>query len=419
MLFEATLSFIWIVYFFETYLDIRQHRKLLEKKIPQELENIVPEEKFLKSQSYQLEKSNFGFVHCAVSIVETTLIQVLGGFPLLWAYSTELASRFGYSSDYEVTISLLFVGIGMVYQMITSLPFELYSTFVIEERHGFNKQTLSLFFIDKLKGILVGVLILVPTLSTILHLIKWGGSQFYLYVWGFLLAFTMIMMIVYPNFIAPLFNKFEPLGDGELRTAIEQLAAKIHFPLKKIFVVDGSKRSGHSNAYFYGIFKEKRIVLFDTLIKQMDIPEMVAVLGHELGHWKMSHVIKMFAISQVQIFVSFFLFGQVVNSDLMYQEFGFDTKPTLIGLMLFFSCIMTPIDHVLSFLMNILSRKFEFQADAFSKDLGYALPLRTGLIKLNIENLGNMNPDSLYSNYHYSHPPVMERLKALARPKTD
>jgi len=298
-------------------------------------------------------------------------------------------------------------------------PFSLYSTFVIEERHGFNKQTLGLFFTDKLKGIALGIAIGGPTLSALIYIIKWGGEHFYFWVWLFLLIFSLFMLTIYPIFIAPLFNKFTPLEEGDLRTEIERLASSIQFPLTKLFVIDGSKRSGHSNAYFYGLFKNKRIVLYDTLLKQMDQNEILAVLGHELGHWKLNHTIKTLLISQVHTFISFYLFGHLINWTEMYTSFGFTDQPTIIGLMLFFQFIMSPVENVLSFLMNLLSRKHEFEADAFAKNLGYSTQLRTGLIKLNLENLGNMNPDHWYSTYHYTHPPMLERLKALKSTKNE
>jgi len=307
--------------------------------------------------------------------------------------------------------------IGGIYSTVVHFPFGIYYTFVIEERHGFNKQTIGLYLLDKVKGMLIGVVIALPTVSALLYIIKWGGPYFYIWTWSFLLIFALFMMTIYPN-LAAIFNKFDPLPEGELRTAIEQLAASIQFPLTKLFVVDGSRRSGHSNAYFYGFFKNKRIVLYDTLLKQMNNSEVLAVLGHELGHWKMNHVVKMMVISNIDTFISFFLFGQFMYWDRMYTDFGFSSKPTLIGLLIFFQFILSPINHVLSFLMNILSRKHEFQADAFAKKLGYSKELSSGLIKLNVENLGNMNPDSWYSTYHYSHPPLLERLKAISSHKT-
>jgi len=415
LLFESILTFIWAVYFFETYLDLRQRKKLQEKVVPTELQSIVTQETFLKAQSYGLDKSTYGLITSFLFQVENTIILVFGGLPFLWNYSVQLLDSLGYGADYEILSSLVFLLLGTLYELVIHLPFGIYYTFVIEEKHGFNKQTLGLYLTDKIKGLVVGMVIGIPAVSALLYIVKWGGGLFYLYAWAFLFLFTLFMVTIYPNVIAPLFNKFTPLEEGELRTAIEKLAASISFPLTKLFVVDGSKRSGHSNAYFYGFFKNKRIVLYDTLLKQLNLEETVAVLGHELGHWKMNHTLKLMIIGQIQVFVSFYLFGQTLNWDIMYTSFGFTDKPTIIGMILFFQFIMSPVDNVLSFVMNIISRTFEFQADAFGKKLGYAEQLKSGLIKLQLENLGNMNPDSWYSTYHYSHPPLLERLKAMGK----
>lgn len=415
MLLEAVLAFLWLVYLWETYLDLRQRSKLKDDKFPGELQEVINEETFQKSRAYKLDQITFGIFVSLFGQVESTLILWFGGLPFVWLYSSRLVSEFGLNEEYEVTISLIFVFLWAIYEMILHLPWELYSTFVIEERHGFNKQTLWVFASDKIKVLLLGIIIGGPVLSGVLHIIKWGGDYFYLYTWAFLAVVTLFMLTIYPTLIAPLFNKFTPLPEGELRTKIEALASRISFPLSQLYVVDGSKRSGHSNAYFYGFFKNKRIVLYDTLLNQLNEPEIVSVLGHELGHWKLNHTLKLLFINQFHLFTYFFLFGQILNWDHMYQSFGFNSRPTIIGLIIFFQYIMSPVDHIVSFLMNILSRRFEFQADRFGAGLGEGFDeaLRSGLIKIGKENQANWNPDSWYSAYHYSHPPLLERLKAL------
>jgi len=335
----------------------------------------------------------------------------------LWKISGNILENFGYGSEYEIIHSLVFLGLSMVYETVLHLPFGLYHTFVIEEKHGFNKQTLGSYLLDQIKMMLVGVVLGVPAISALIQIIKWGGPQFYIYVWLFLLAFSLFVLTLYPTLIAPLFNKFTPLEEGELKTNIEKLASSINYPLYRLLEMDGSKRSGHSNAYFFGFWKHKRIVLYDTLKKQLTTDEIVAVLAHELGHWSLNHVAKNLFIAQIQIFVSFFLFGQVLQWTEMYTSFGFDTKPTIIGILLFFQFLMSPVDNVLSFLMHMLSRSFEFQADAFALKLGFSETLRSALLKLDAENLSNKNPDRWYSTYHHSHPPLMERLKALEKSK--
>ncbi|KAG5626680.1 hypothetical protein H5410_011898 [Solanum commersonii] len=333
---------------------------------------------------------------------------------------------------------------------ITDLPFSLYSTFVIEARHGFNKQTVWLYFRDMIKGIALSIVIGPPIVAAIIVIVQYeaildlqkGGPYLAIYLWGFILILSLVMMTIYPVLIAPLFNKFTPLPQGELRLKIENLASSLKFPLKKLFVVDGSTRSSHSNAYMYGFFKNKRIVLYDTLIQQCkNDEEIVAVIAHELGHWKLNHTMYSFIAVQVGQLIreahafsySYFKsvssslgsislqiltvlqFGGytlVRNSKDLFQSFGFDTQPVLIGLIIFQHTVI-PLQHLVSFGLNLVSRAFEFQADAFAKKLGYAAPLRAGLVILQEENLSAMNTDPWYSAYHYSHPPLVERLAAI------
>ena len=254
-----------------------------------------------------------------------------------------------------------------------------------------------------------------PILALLLYIIEWGGQYFYFYVWVFLAIVMLLMMTIYPAFIAPLFNKFSPLEDGSLKSKIEALAARLNFPLTKLFVIDGSKRSAHSNAYMYGFFKNKRIVLYDTLINQQEEEEVVAVLAHELGHWKMWHTIQGMIVSQTYMFFAFYFFGQCQHDHNLFASFGFSKieTPVFIGLLLFFQVIWAPVDKVLSFILTLNSRRNEFQADYFGAELGYAKQLQSALAKLHMANLGNMNPDPYYSAYHYSHPPLVERLEAL------
>nr|AAB61028.1 A_IG002N01.21 gene product [Arabidopsis thaliana] len=269
--------------------------------------------------------------------------------------------------------------------LITDLPFSLYSTFVIESRHGFNKQTIWMFIRDMIKGTFLSVILGPPIVAAIIFIVQKGGPYLAIYLWAFMFILSLVMMTIYPVLIAPLFNKFTPLPDGDLREKIEKLASSLKFPLKKLFVVDGSTRSSHSNAYMYGFFKNKRIVLYDTLIQQCkNEDEIVAVIAHELGHWKLNHTTYSFIAVQHTVI---------------------------------------PLQHLVSFGLNLVSRAFEFQADAFAVKLGYAKDLRPALVKLQVrednnrtqteENLSAMNTDPLYSAYHYSHPPLVERLRAI------
>ena len=290
---------------------------------------------------------------------------------------------------------------------------------------------------------------MLPLVAAIIKIVYWGGDFFFLYLWAFVVGFTLFMMILYPEFIAPLFDKYTPLPEGELRTEIEKLAASIDFPLYKLFVVEGSKRSSHSNAYFYGFFKFKRIVLFDTLLEENERnklkteeelkeqeekdkdkdekevekdkkkgcsnDEILAVLGHELGHWKLNHVLKNIMISEVHILAMFALFGYLYSHQALYAAFGFNDgeRPVLIGMMIILQFITAPYNAVLDFAMTALSRRFEFQADEFAVNLGRAEKLQSALIKLNNDNLGFPIYDWLFSAWHHSHPPILERLAVL------
>ncbi|KAG9285367.1 hypothetical protein G9A89_010842 [Geosiphon pyriformis] len=414
---EYVLAFSWAVYLLEQYLSYRQYQKLKEPNPPASLiDNEDIREKYPKAQAYSIDKAKFGFISSFLSQIENTSLIVFDLLPWMWRISGNLLEYAGYDQSYEIVQSCIFVAIWGFISFTISLPTSLYYTFVIEERHGFNKMTIALYITDTLKSLLLMSVIGIPVLSLVLYIIQWGGDNFYFYVWLFMLFFNFIMLTLYPTLIQPLFNNVTPLPEGDLRVQIENLASKINFPLKKLYLIDGSTRSSHSNAYFYGFFKNKRIVLYDTLVDSAKNDEIVAIVGHELGHWYLNHTIKVLLIGQVQILSLFFLFSQFIHNAPLYRSFGFETQPTLIGFILF-QHIYAPVDHALTFLMNILSRKHEFEADAYAKKLGYAEELRSGLIKIHTKNLSNLSNDSWYSAYHFSHPPLPERLNALI--KTD
>ena len=331
----ATIVFTLLVFLFETYLSLRQRSTYHKTTFPSELSSTVGnidkesakeragkkkdgegeepkvekngadtngdkkkkavdrnapllpqlQEKFTAAQSYGLDKVNFSLVASTYGLIEGITFLLLGFLPYFWDYSVSLGSTyFGLTEiDNEIKISLIFIGVTTAVSLVTSLPFELYSTFQIERKHGFNKQTIGLFITDKIKGLGLMVVIGSPFVALLLKIIKWGGEQFYLYVWAFTFAFSLFMMTVYPVVIMPMFNKYEPLPEGSLKDQIYALAGQLKFPLTKLFVMDGSKRSSHSNAFMFGFFKNKRIVLFDTLMEQVHDDEILAILGHELG----------------------------------------------------------------------------------------------------------------------------------------
>ncbi|KAL2552943.1 CAAX prenyl protease 1-like protein [Forsythia ovata] len=413
---EAVVGFMIIVYVFETYLDLRQHAALKLPTLPKPLMGVISQEKFKKSRAYSLDKSHFHFVHEFVTILMDSAILYFGILPWFWKRSGDLLVHVGLNAENEILHTLAFLAGVMFWSQVTDLPFSLYSTFVIESRHGFNKQTIWLFFRDMIKGIVLAIVIGPPIVAAIIVIVQKGGPYLAIYLWAFMLVLSLVMMTLYPILIAPLFNKFTPLPDGELRVKIENLASSLKFPLKKLFVIDGSTRSNHSNAYMYGFFNNKRIVLYDTLIQQCkNDKEVVAVIAHELGHWKLNHTMYSFIAVQILTLLQFGGYTLVRNSKDLFQSFGFDTQPVLIGLILFQHTVI-PLQHLVSFVLNLVSRAFEFQADAFAKKLGYGSALRAGLVKLQEENLSAMNTDPWYSAYHYSHPPLVERLAAIDEP---
>eukprot|EP00611_Tribonema_gayanum_P016929 TRINITY_DN2941_c0_g1_i1.p2 TRINITY_DN2941_c0_g1~~TRINITY_DN2941_c0_g1_i1.p2 ORF type:complete len:475 (-),score=204.35 TRINITY_DN2941_c0_g1_i1:498-1922(-) len=424
-----------VVYLLETYLDLRQRKRLQATEPPPLLLSTLEQvdggaaadaatslrakavAKFNTSQEYGRAKSAFGlFSATARHLIEMALL-LAGAHPYLWDAATRVVVRCGGDAAHTTKVSLVFAGLSVLLGELESLPFSLYFTFVVEARHNFNKTTPALFLADKLKSLALTAAIGAPVLSALIWIMDRGGDLLFLYLWACLFLVALAGLTIYPTLIAPLFNAYAPLPDGELRAAIEALARRVRFPLTELYVVDGSRRSAHSNAYMYGFGRNKRIVMFDTLLKQVEQPELVAILGHELGHWEMGHTLRNFAVTQVYLLAMLFGYGVAtvaVGADL-FASFGFasDQRPALLSLILYLTALMTPADHVIHLAMNYWSRHCEFQADEYAVKLGYAQALQTGLCKLSLENLGNMNPDPLYSAYHYSHPPLVERLSAI------
>ncbi|KAF8984137.1 hypothetical protein BGZ46_008753 [Entomortierella lignicola] len=405
-------------FFWEQYILYRQYKKLCSTERPIALKEYVSEEEFQKSQAYGRDRAIFIFVKDTFKIVKDTLWLAFDVYPRLWTVVGKVMFKLtGLGSTHTIIQSVLFYQTTSIISSLLSLPFSLYSTFVIEERHGFNKQTLSLFVSDWIKEQLVTAVLEIPFYAGFFKIISFTGNNFLIYVWLFVAVFQLIMVALYPTVIQPLFNTFTPLPAGELRSKIEALATRIKFPLSKLFVIDGSKRSGHSNAYFFGFFKNKRIVLYDTLLEQSSTDETCAVLAHELGHWDRSHTFKLLVFGLSELYGIFYLFSKVINNRDFYRSFGLGNLVgnPIVGFMLF-EYLYGPVGNITALVRNVVSRRFEFQADAFARDLGYAEPLSSGLVKLQLKNLSNMNPDWLYCMYHKSHPELLERLDAISGP---
>ncbi|KAI1619434.1 STE24 endopeptidase [Exophiala viscosa] len=398
----------------EGLLSLRQYKVLQKKKPPKTLEDEISQDVFDQSQAYGRAKARFGFWSGLYSQIQNFLFIQYDILPKLWTITGFWVARYlpeRFSG--EISQSVLFFLLFSFVSQILALPPSYYGTFVLEEKFGFNKQTLKLWITDMLKGQALMVAVGIPLLSAFLKIIQVTGTKFFYYLWLFAIVVQLCAITVYPIFILPLFNKLSPLEPGELKTGVEQLASKLKFPLKSLYVIDGSKRSAHSNAYFFGLPWKKHIVIYDTLLEKSEPQEVVAVLGHELGHWSLAHTTKLFAIAQFHMFYVFALFSIFINNHSLYSSFGFhNSHPIIIGFILF-SDALAPMDAVIKLLMNILSRKFEFEADEFATNLGYQKELARSLIKLQVQNLSTMDADWMYASYHYSHPILAERLAAL------
>ncbi|CAN3361427.1 CAAX prenyl protease 1 [Diutina catenulata] len=401
---------------FQRFLDYRQYQVLKRRSPPASLKAEISQQTFDKSQDYSRAKQRFGWVahtfNLAVELVEIhfDVIQKywsLGGW--LMAKAAPILPSF---MGGAITHSLFYLLASQVVRSVIDLPFDYYQNFVLEERYGFNKMTPGLFFADFAKTFALSSVIGGPLIAALLKIIARYGDNFIFYATGLFLFFSLFLQTIYPTVIAPLFNKFEPLEDGELKTAIEDLAKKQNFPLTKLYKVDGSKRSAHSNAYFVGLPWSKQIVLYDTLIDQSTVDEVVAVLAHEIGHWQLSHLPKLLAYSQAQLFFTFSLFNGFIHNKSLYHAFGFNTQPVIVGFSLF-SYLFQPLSAVMTFASNLLSRKHEYEADGYARKCGYTDDLASSLIKITEENLSYVDAYWLYSAYHRSHPLLSERLNAL------
>ncbi|CEJ59365.1 Putative CAAX prenyl protease [Penicillium brasilianum] len=398
----------------EGLLSLRQYKVLQKTKAPKVLEGEVTQKVFDQSQAYGRAKAKFGFVSGLYGQIQNLVFVYGDVLPKLWGVAGFVLARyFPDRFQGEISQTLVFIFGFNILSTILSLPISYYNTFVLEEKFGFNKQTLKLWVTDMLKGQMLGIVLGAPIISAVLKIVQKTGNSFFYYLWLFGVFVQVFAITIYPIAILPLFNKLSPLEPGEIKTGVENLAKKLKFPLSELHVIDGSKRSAHSNAYFYGLPWKKHIVIYDTLLEKSQPQEVVAVLSHELGHWSLSHTTKLFGIAQFHMFYIFALFSVFVNNKSLYQSFGFvKEQPIMIGFLLF-SDALAPMDAVVKLLMNILSRKFEFEADAFAQGLGYTKELASSLLKLQIQNLSTMDADWMYASYHYSHPILTERLAAL------
>ena len=372
---------------------------------PQELNDIYEPSEYKKSQEYGRTNYRFGRTTSTISFSITLIFLHIGGFEYVDLFAREYA-------DGAILTALFFFGVIMFGGGIISVPFSYYSTFVIEERFGFNRSTRKIFCTDLLKGWILSALFGSLILSAVLLLYEYLGQNFWIYAWGLVTAFTIIINMLYSSVIVPLFNKQTPLEDGALKDQISDYAAKVGFDIQDIFVIDGSKRSSKANAYFSGFGRKKRITLYDTLINDLEVNEIVAVLAHEVGHFKRKHIIFNLILSALITGLTLYVFSLFVSNPMLSFALGVSTSSFHVGL-IGFGLLYSPMNEVFGLLSNLISRRFEYQADKYVKGTFEPDALVRGLKKLSKNNLSNLTPHPAYVFVHHSHPTLLERIRNL------
>ena len=376
-----------------------------EDVIPEEVSDVYDPKEYKKSQSYKKTNHRFGIVTSLFSIVLTLSFFFLDGFSLVDHFARVY-------SENSIVITLIFFGIILIGSDLLTTPFSYYKTFVIEQKFGFNKTSKKTFFIDKLKGLLMSILIGGFILALITWFYEFAGAYFWLYAWGLVTVFSLFMNMFYSKIIVPLFNKQTALEEGDLKDAITKYANSVGFTLNNIFVINGSKRSTKANAYFSGFGNQKRITLYDTLINDLTINEIVAVLAHEVGHYKRKHIIFNLIASILLTGLSLFLLSLFIQTPILSKALSVSIPSFHIGLIAF-GILYSPISEITGIFMNYMSRKFEYQADNYAKETFASEPLISSLKKLSKNSLSNLTPHFLYVFIHYSHPTLFERIKNL------
>lgn len=403
-LFYILITILLIKYVLDTVLN-DLNAKHFTDTIPSEVFDVYEIDEYQKSQSYKKTNHNFSKITSLFSLITTLSFFFFNGFSIVDSIAREFSNNI-------ISITLIFFGIIIIGSDIISIPFSLYKTFVIEENFGFNKTSKKTFFLDKLKGLFMTI-----TLGgTILALITWfhefTGVYFWLYTWGLITIFSLFVNIFYSKLIVPLFNEQTPLKDGELKEAITKYTNSVGFKLNNIFVINGSKRSTKANAYFSGFGSQKRITLYDTLISNLENDEIVAVLAHEVGHYKKKHIIFNLIASIIITGITLFILSLFINTPIFSLALGVTIPSFHVGL-ISFGILYSPMSEVTGMFMNYMSRKFEYQADNYAKKTFASEPLISSLKKLSKNSLSNLTPHFLYVFIHHSHPTLINRIKNL------
>ncbi len=398
---------LFISYAVQFWLDKRQFKHVADNRaaVPDAFKDRVPLEAHQKAADYTIAKGKLGIVDAVIGIVVLLMLTVGGGINTAFEFWTAQLSSPLWAGVAAIA-SIFFV------MSLIDIPTSWYQTFVIEEKYGFNKSTINQYIKDHLMQMALSAAIGLPILALILWVMGSVGSLWWFWAWLIIISFSLLMSWLFPTVIAPLFNKFTPMQEGSLKDRIQGLLARCGFNSQGIFIMDGSKRSGHGNAYFTGIGNNKRIVFFDTLVNSLDEEELEAVLAHELGHFKRKHVIKMLVATAVMSLIGFAVLGWLINQTWFYQGLGVQQPSNAAALLLFM--LVSP---VFTFFMQPISayfqRKFEFEADDFAAANAKATKMISGLVKLYEENASTLTPDPLYSAFHYSHPPAAIRIAHL------
>ena len=387
---------------FACLLDLQK----ISKHLPNEFVNHYDEKKYALSQQYTATNIYHSIITSTFSLIIILIFILSDFFNILDVYSRS----FNFS---PIMTGLLFFGMFFLITDLLSIPFVIYQTFVIEEKYGFNKTTLKIFILDKIKSYLLILVFGGITLTIIFYFFEYFQEIAWIYATIGMGIFLLLIQPIFTTFIAPLFNTFTPLEDGPLKDQIYKLSTHVNFPINRIDIMDGSRRSSKGNAYFSGIGKNKRIALFDTLINQHEIKELISIVAHEIGHYKYKHNIKGMLVAFMQTGLMFYLFSLFINNQNLFSAFNMEHVSIYCSL-LFFGFLYSPINMLFSLITNKMSRNFEFDADSFAKNtIGTGKHLISGLIKLTVSNLGNLNPHPLTVWLHYSHPPVLNRIRAL------
>ena len=399
--------FIVLVIFnflFTTVLEYLNDKNWKDE-IPNDLKDFYDSKSYLKAKNYKIERGRLSSLSSLISFVFTVTMLYFLGFGLL----SDLSVSF---SESVIVQSSIFFLILYLFNFIIGIPFSYYSTFVIEEKYGFNKTDLKIFILDKIKGLLISCTIIIGLISLAVFIIQSFSSGFWFWLWLGLSLIMILLNMFYADLIVPIFNKLTPLENGDLRTKIEAYSKKVGYSLKNIFVIDGSKRSSKANAFFSGLGPRKTIALYDTLIEKHSDEELVSVLAHEVGHYKKKHILLSMLITICQLGIMCYLFEMCISFDVIANSLGSSSMNFHIGIIAF-SFLYSPVGLIIGILMNILSRKNEFEADEYAKLTYDGNALSLALKKLSVDSLSNLYPHPLYVFVHYSHPPLIKRLNAL------